>query len=93
MYALNINKETNRILSAWVVLPNGNYDGMPIVDTLPDGNLPDYLWQDGAFIYDPLPIPEEPEPEPTAEERIAALEEENAMLMECILEMSEVVYA
>ena len=27
------------------------------------------------------------------EERIAALEEENAMLMECILEMSEIVYA
>lgn len=26
-------------------------------------------------------------------ERITALEEENAMLMECILEMSEVVYA
>lgn len=31
--------------------------------------------------------------EPTQEERIAALEEENAMLMECILEMSEIVYA
>ena len=31
--------------------------------------------------------------EPTAEERIAALEEENAMLMECLLEMSEIVYA
>ena len=27
------------------------------------------------------------------EERITALEEENAMLMECILEMSEIVYA
>lgn len=36
---------------------------------------------------------EEPIPESTAEERIAALEEENAMLMECILEMSEIVYA
>lgn len=30
---------------------------------------------------------------PTQEERISALEEENAMLMECLLEMSAVVYA
>lgn len=30
---------------------------------------------------------------PTHEERIAELEEENAMLMECLLEMSAVVYA
>ena len=35
----------------------------------------------------------EPVAEPTAEERIAALEAENAMLMECLLEMSEIVYA
>lgn len=37
----------------------------------------------------------EPEPEvvPTAEERISTLEAENAMLMECLLEMSEIVYA
>ena len=31
--------------------------------------------------------------EPTPEERIAALEAENTMLMECLLEMSEIVYA
>ena len=39
-----------------------------------------------------IPV-EEPEQAPTAEERITALEQENAMLMECILEMSEYVYA
>lgn len=33
------------------------------------------------------------EPVPTQEERIAELEAQNAMLMECLLEMSEVVYA
>jgi hypothetical protein len=33
------------------------------------------------------------EAEPTAEERIAELEMQNQMLMECLLEMSEVVYA
>ena len=30
---------------------------------------------------------------PTMEERIKALEEENAVLLECLLEMSEIVYA
>ena len=35
----------------------------------------------------------EPEPEPSLEERVTNLEEENAMLTYCVLEMSEVVYA
>lgn len=34
-----------------------------------------------------------PDPVPTQEERIAELEAQNAMLMECLLEMSEIVYA
>ena len=33
------------------------------------------------------------EPEPTAEERIAELEMQNEMLMNCVLEMSEIIYA
>lgn len=53
-YALNL-AEDNRILSACVVLPNGIYDGMPIVDTLPEGNLPDYQYINNEFIYNPLP--------------------------------------
>lgn len=32
-----------------------------IVDTIPDGNLRDYLYVDGQYVYDPLPVPEEPE--------------------------------
>lgn len=35
----------------------------------------------------------QPTPEPTAAERIAALEAENSMLTECVLEMSELLYA
>lgn len=35
---------------------------------------------------------EMPPPEPTPEERIAALEEQNEMLTECILELSELLY-
>ena len=57
MYALNLNKE-NRILSACFVLKNGNYKDMPIVDALPQGNIADYLYIDGEFVYSPLPIDE-----------------------------------
>lgn len=41
-----------------------------------------------------LPAPEEPEiiQEQTLEEKVMALQEENAMLTACILEMSELVY-
>lgn len=35
----------------------------------------------------------EPEVHPTQDERIATLEEHNAMLTECLLEMSEMLYA
>lgn len=63
-YALNL-AEDNRILSAWKVLPNGNYDGMPLVDVLPDGDVSDYLYVDDRYVYDPLPEPEPPEPAPS----------------------------
>lgn len=78
MYALNLNEE-KRILSACVVLPNGNYEGMPIVDRLPDeSDLPegvvvdhfditDFLYKDGKYVYSPLSKPEPVEPEPTGE--------------------------
>ena len=33
------------------------------------------------------------EPQPTQEERIKALEDQNETLLQCILEMSEIVYA
>lgn len=49
--------EDNRILSACVVLPNGNYDGMPLVDELPMGNLADYLYENDEYVYAPLPKP------------------------------------
>lgn len=35
-----------------------------IVDTLPEGNLFDYLYIDGEYVYDPLPRPEPVDPEP-----------------------------
>lgn len=76
-YALNLAKD-NRILSAWVVLPNGSYDGMPIVEELPEGNVMDYRYENGKYVHDPLPEPEPPAPMPTDSERISALEEKLA---------------
>lgn len=70
-YALNLS-EDNRILSAWKVLPNGNYEGMPIVETLPEGDVSDYLYIDGEYVYDPLPEPEPPEAEPTVWDELDA---------------------
>lgn len=66
--------ENKRITSACTALPNGNYGEMPIVDSIPTGNLPDYLYVDGEFIYVPLPEAEKPVEQPSLEERIKALE-------------------
>ena len=53
--ALSLNEE-NRIMSACVVLLNYDYGNMPIVDSLPDGDIYDYLYVDGEFIYEPIPV-------------------------------------
>ena len=70
-YALNLT-EDNRILSACKVLLNGKYDGMPIVDVLPEDNLPDYQYIDGEYVYNPLPKVEV-KPEPTAQDDTDAM--------------------
>ena len=77
MFALNLSTDL-RILSAWKVLPNGNYDGMPIVDTLPEGNLLDYLYVNGEYVYDPQPRPDpvEPATEPTVWDELDAAYQE-----------------
>lgn len=84
MYALNLNDD-NRILSACVVLPNGNYDGMPKVETLPEGDITDYIYSDGAYAYDPLPEPPEPTPEPTEFDRLEAQVTYTAMMTDTLL--------
>ena len=52
----------------------------------------DYKYANGAVVHDPLP-PAENSNTPTTEERVAELEAQNAILMECLLEMSMIVYA
>ena len=50
------------------------------------------LSDDGSVYVEPE-VPEPGEPKPTQEERIKALEDQNETLLQCILEMSEIVYA
>lgn len=56
MYALNLNSD-NRILSACIVLPATPAD-LPKVDTLPEGDINDWLFVNNQFVYDPLPKPD-----------------------------------
>ena len=70
MFALNLG-ENNRVLSA--TYAQYAAPGQPIVDTLPDGNISDYRFVNGGYIYDPLPVPPEPTPEPSADEILDAL--------------------
>lgn len=48
---------------------------------------------DNGSVYVKPEVPEPVEPQPTQEERIKALENQNETLLQCILEMSEIVYA
>lgn len=64
LYALNLDDD-GRILSA--TYDQYGAEGQPRVETLPEGNIPDYKYIDGEYVYDPLPQPESPEPEPTPE--------------------------
>ena len=89
MYALNLDPETNRILS--ITEDEFGIEGQPRVESFPEDDVSNYLYINNEFVYDPLSVePEEPYIEP--EERIAALEQQNEMLLECNLEMSELLY-
>ena len=70
MYSLNLSGD-NRILSACVCLEGFEYTN--IVDVLPEGDISDYKYIDGEYVYDPLPEPEPQPVEPTADEIIDAL--------------------
>ena len=64
-YALNL-ADDGRILS--VTFEQYAVPGQPIVGTLPEGNISDYLYIGGEYVYDPLPHPEPPTPEPSADD-------------------------
>lgn len=69
-YALNL-AEDGRILS--VTYEKYAPADAPLVDELPEGNVADYRYVDGEYIYDPIPEPELPVAEPTADDILNAL--------------------
>ena len=70
MYALNLDKD-GRILSACICLEGFEY--MNIVDALPEGDITDYKYIGGEYVYDPLPKPEPQPEEPTTDDVLDAL--------------------
>lgn len=71
----------------------GDFSGYTTVYRILDDAV--QVSDDGSVYVEPeVPdAPEPGEPQPTQEERIKALEEQNETLLQCILEMSEIVYA
>lgn len=59
MYYLNLDKETNRVLSASLLFSGTSMPGSTAVETLPDGNLYDYLYVNGELVYSPIEKQEE----------------------------------
>nr|DAT87726.1 MAG TPA: hypothetical protein [Caudoviricetes sp.] len=59
MYYLNLDKETNRVLSASLLFNGTSMPGSTAVETLPDGNLYDYLYVNGELVYSPIEKQEE----------------------------------
>ena len=59
MIALNIDKKTNRVLSASLLFNGASMPGSVEVEALPDGNLYDYLYVNGEFVYSPIEKEEE----------------------------------
>lgn len=70
MYSLNLDAD-NRILSACVCLEGFEYTN--IVDALPEGDISDYKYIGGEYVYEPLPKPEPQQEEPTADDVLDAL--------------------
>ena len=82
-YAMNLAEE-GRILSA--TFEKYAPDGSVLVDELPEGNLSDYRYQDGEFVYDPLPKPSPVPEEPTQLDRVEAQVTYTAMMTDTLLE-------
>ena len=86
--ALNLS-EDKRVLSACEMIVGQNYKDMPKVTKLPNGDITEYKYINGEFVYDPLPVePEEPVvEEPTQLDRIEAQVTYTAMMTDTLLEV------
>ena len=59
MIALNVDKKTSRVLSASLLFNGASNPPSVEVEALPDGNLYDYLYVNGEFVYSPIEKQEE----------------------------------
>ena len=59
MIALNVDKKTNRVLSASLLFNGASMPDSVKVESLPDGNLYDYMYVNGEFVYSPIENQEE----------------------------------
>lgn len=84
MYALNISATDGRILSA--TFKKYAPSSAVFVNELPEGDISDFLYVDGVFVYDPIPKQEMSEENPTTEQRIAELEEALELLLSGVTE-------
>lgn len=71
-FALNLD-DNGRVLSA--TFPQYAPGNAVLVDSLPNGDIADYRYEDGEFVYDPLPHPETPAEDDLWAELAAAIEE------------------
>lgn len=82
-YALKTG-ENGRILSATFLRFARDTD--LTAEFLPEGDITDYRYVDGAFCYDPIPL-EEQEPVPSQMDRIEAQVIYTAMMTDTLLEV------
>ena len=82
-YALNL-AEDGRVLSA--TYERFAAPGAVLVEAIPEGNLSDYRFQDGDFVYDPLPEPDPVPEEPSQLDRVEAQAVYTAMMTDTLLE-------
>ena len=83
-YALNMEKETGRVLSATFAEFAG--EDMPLVKSLPEGDITEYLFINGEYIHSPLPTETVVET-PTQLDRIEAQLTYTAMMTDTLLEV------
>lgn len=81
MYALNLG-EDGRVLS--VTYEEFATEEMPLVDSIPEDDVSNYNYVDGAFVYDPLPVPEQ---KPSQLDIIEAQVAYTAMMTDTLLEV------
>ena len=82
-YALNL-AEDGRVLSA--TYERFAAPGAVLVEAIPEGDLSDYRWKDGEFVYDPLPESDPAPEEPSQLDRVEAQATYTAMMTDTLLE-------